>query len=362
MVNKRCAVQPYRITRLPCTGFNTVPTLWCAGAYRSRADSTQSTELQSFKNFVKKSPAFDVVVDSLNVANITPKGPKSQTTEIVDSLRVPEFRFRPVSSEGQASALSSVGRLSWRDSEWQRVIFSDESRFSLGGDAQRIRVWRHRGQHRDEPFVVTRPEGLVSLHLHPYRTICRNCVRMFKLHGMDYHRTPLGTSTAPYRDVWCLLAVVSELRDQGLNILVLGRKHMLRPSWNWDRHDINQIKQKSLCFFTENISEDDPFLLYAALHSGNHCNFVSRDLMRDHKACLPDSATRRLFFKWQRGHQLVVRGYVPGKRVRFQRTSTYDTIVQSTDTTWHIPYDEDGGDRSTYEVPEKWLCLTKEQH
>ncbi|KAI4887633.1 hypothetical protein NFI96_003809 [Prochilodus magdalenae] len=38
-------------------------------------------------------------------------------------------------------------RLSWSDSEWQRVIFSDESRFSLGGDAQRIRVWRHRG-HR----------------------------------------------------------------------------------------------------------------------------------------------------------------------------------------------------------------------
>ncbi|KAI4895282.1 hypothetical protein NFI96_000260 [Prochilodus magdalenae] len=93
-------------------------------------------------------------------------------------------------------------RLPWSDSEWQRVIFSDESRFSLGGDAQRIRVWRHRGQHRDERFVVTRPEGLVSLHLHPYRTICRNCVRMFKLHGMDYHRTPLGTSTAPYRDVW----------------------------------------------------------------------------------------------------------------------------------------------------------------
>ncbi|KAI4883550.1 hypothetical protein NFI96_030649 [Prochilodus magdalenae] len=83
-------------------------------------------------------------------------------------------------------------------SEWQRVIFSDESRFSLGGDAQRIRVWRHRGQ----VSRITRPEDLVSLHLHPYRTICRNCVRMFKLHGMDYHRTPSGTSTAPYRDVW----------------------------------------------------------------------------------------------------------------------------------------------------------------
>ncbi|KAI4877668.1 hypothetical protein NFI96_021346 [Prochilodus magdalenae] len=110
----------------------------------------------------------------------------------------------------------AIGRLSWSDSEWQRVIFSDESRFSLGGDAQRIRVWRHRGQHRDERFGVTRPEDLVSLHLHPYRTICRNCVRMFKLHGMDYHRTPLGTSTAPYRDVWRVALLMTELLNQWL--------------------------------------------------------------------------------------------------------------------------------------------------
>lgn len=65
-------------------------------------------------------------------------------------------------------------------------------------------------------------------------------------------------------------------------------------------------------------SEDDPFLLYAALHSGNHCRFVSRDLMRDHKACLADGGTRQLFFKWQRGHQMVVDGCVSaGRRVRF---------------------------------------------
>ncbi|KAG7328047.1 hypothetical protein KOW79_007991 [Hemibagrus wyckioides] len=152
-----------------------------------------------------------------------------------------------------------------------------------------------------------------------------------------------------------LLAVVSEL--QGLNVLVLGRKHMQQPSRNWNRHDMNQIQQKAHCFFTENISEDDPFLLYAALHSGNHCNFVSRDLMRDHKACLPDSATRRLFFKWQRGHQLVLSHFIPGKRIRFQRTSRYDTIVQNQGKTWHVPYDETGGARSTHEVPHRWLCL-----
>lgn len=197
-------------------------------------NKTTPEELESFKSFVKKRPAFDVIIDGLNVANITPKCVKSQT----------------------------------------------------------------------------------------------------------------------------LLAVVSEL--QGLNILVLGRKHMQQPSRNWNRHDMNQIKQKAHCFFTENISEDDPFLLYAALHSGNHCNFVSRDLMRDHKACLPDNATRRLFFKWQRGHQLVLSNFIPGKRIHFQRTSLYDTVVQSHGKTWHVPYDEDRGDRSTYEVPQRWLCLSND--
>lgn len=158
-----------------------------------------------------------------------------------------------------------------------------------------------------------------------------------------------------------LLAVVSELEQQSLNILVLGRKHMLRHSRNWDRQNMSRLKQKAHCFFTEDISEDDPFLLYAALNSGVHCKFLSRDLMRDHKACLPDSATRRLFFKWQRGHQLVISHYTPGKRVRFQRIFSYDTIIQTDGSSWHIPYDQKAEDRATYEVPQKWLCLTRDQ-
>ncbi|KAI4877999.1 hypothetical protein NFI96_012184, partial [Prochilodus magdalenae] len=96
----------------------------------------------------------------------------------------------PPSSQAQALSREEVQwcrtRLSWSDSEWQRVIFSDESRFSLGGDDQQIHVWRHRGQHQDEQFVVTCPKGLVSLYLHPYRTICGNCVRVFKLHGQSF--------------------------------------------------------------------------------------------------------------------------------------------------------------------------------
>lgn len=156
-----------------------------------------------------------------------------------------------------------------------------------------------------------------------------------------------------------LLAVVSELVLQGLTVLVLGRKHMLKPSRSWDKSNMILLQQKAHCFFTDNISEDDPFLLYASLHSGNHCRFVTRDLLRDHMACLPDGATRRLFFKWQRGHQLVLDNYIaPRRKVLFQHIPTYDTIVQTSGSSWHIPYD-DSPHRSTYEVPQKWLCLTK---
>ncbi|KAJ1102949.1 hypothetical protein NDU88_000386 [Pleurodeles waltl] len=117
-----------------------------------------------------------------------------------------------------------------------------------------------------------------------------------------------------------LLDVVSSLAQQNLRILVLGRKHMLSPSRNWDRRHMATVQQRATCFFTDNLSEDDPFLLYAALSSGSQCRFVTRDLMRDHKACLADSRIRRLFFKWQRGHQLVLPTYVPGKKVVFQVT------------------------------------------
>lgn len=61
-------------------------------------------------------------------------------------------------------------------------------------------------------------------------------------------------------------------------------------------------------------SEDDPFLLYATLNSGSHCKFITKDLLRDHKACLPDARAQRLFFKWQQGHQLAItKGFLKSK-------------------------------------------------
>ncbi|XP_062947303.1 mitochondrial ribonuclease P catalytic subunit isoform X1 [Cynocephalus volans] len=159
------------------------------------------------------------------------------------------------------------------------------------------------------------------------------------------------------RESKVLLDVVSQLAKQNLRLLVLGRKHMLRQRSRWRKDEMEKVQKQASCFFADDISKDDPFLLYATLHSGNHCKFITKDLMRDHKACLPDAKTQRLFFKWQQGHQLAIMNRFLGSKVTFQHIFSYDTVVQTTGDSWHIPYDEDLVERYSYEVPTKWLCL-----
>ncbi|GFV44200.1 hypothetical protein TNCV_1825671 [Trichonephila clavipes] len=44
----------------------------------------------------------------------------------------------------------------WNVTDWQKVVFSDESRFVLGTDDNRVRVWRHPGERYNPPHTVLR--------------------------------------------------------------------------------------------------------------------------------------------------------------------------------------------------------------
>ncbi|GFY12746.1 HTH_Tnp_Tc3_2 domain-containing protein [Trichonephila clavipes] len=60
---------------------------------------------------------------------------------------------------GRTSAVSTGfcrPRATWSVTDWRRVIFSDESRFSLSDDDHRTRVWRRTGQRSDPAFIVER--------------------------------------------------------------------------------------------------------------------------------------------------------------------------------------------------------------
>ncbi|GFX33154.1 transposable element Tc1 transposase [Trichonephila clavipes] len=44
----------------------------------------------------------------------------------------------------------------WRDNEWGRVLFTDESRFSLSSDSHRILIWRERRSHNHPSNIIER--------------------------------------------------------------------------------------------------------------------------------------------------------------------------------------------------------------
>ncbi|GFU06236.1 transposable element Tcb2 transposase [Trichonephila clavipes] len=44
----------------------------------------------------------------------------------------------------------------WRDNEWGRVLFTDESRFSLKSDSHRILIWRERGSRNHLSNIIER--------------------------------------------------------------------------------------------------------------------------------------------------------------------------------------------------------------
>ncbi|GFW11341.1 transposable element Tcb2 transposase [Trichonephila clavipes] len=44
----------------------------------------------------------------------------------------------------------------WNVTDWQKVVFSDESRFLLGTDDNRVRVWRCPGERNNSHYTVLR--------------------------------------------------------------------------------------------------------------------------------------------------------------------------------------------------------------
>ncbi|GFX89083.1 transposable element Tcb1 transposase [Trichonephila clavipes] len=67
------------------------------------------------------------------------------------------FRALPLTPEHRQLRLPwCQSRSMWNITDWQKVGFSDESRFVLGTDDNRVRVWRRPGERYNSPHTVLR--------------------------------------------------------------------------------------------------------------------------------------------------------------------------------------------------------------
>ncbi|GFV57578.1 transposable element Tcb2 transposase [Trichonephila clavipes] len=67
------------------------------------------------------------------------------------------FRALPLTPEHRQLRLQVCqARSMWNVTDWQKVVFSDESRFVLGTDDNRVRVWRRPGERYNSSHTVLR--------------------------------------------------------------------------------------------------------------------------------------------------------------------------------------------------------------
>ncbi|GFV69636.1 transposable element Tcb1 transposase [Trichonephila clavipes] len=68
------------------------------------------------------------------------------------------FRALPLTPEHRQLRLQwCQARSMWNVTDWQKVVFSDESRFILGIDDNLLRVWRCPGERNNSPHTVLGP-------------------------------------------------------------------------------------------------------------------------------------------------------------------------------------------------------------
>lgn len=157
-------------------------------------------------------------------------------------------------------------------------------------------------------------------------------------------------------------SVVSHFVKEGKKVLVLGRKHMDR----WPLINMKYIYDNASVFLADDLSQDDPFLLYAAMYSGQHTHFMSRDLMRGHTFLLQDPTLKILFKRWQTQHQYFLVYVDNNGKVTYRPPHPFSLSAQhSHNGAWHIPIEEEKKGKGFsireqyYSVYNNWLCLRR---
>lgn len=85
----------------------------------------------------------------------------------------------------------------------------------------------------------------------------------------------------------------------------------------WPKKNLSFIYSNASVFLTEDLSQDDPYLLYCALSCGLNTIIVSRDLMRSHLYLLKNQYYKSLFRRWLAQNLLQIKWIETNGRVQF---------------------------------------------
>ncbi|KAH8420549.1 hypothetical protein KR009_011287 [Drosophila setifemur] len=202
---------------------------------------------------------------------------------------------------------------------------------------------------RRDIFQRSTPEEVTRFKKYVEQTAPYDCV----IDGLNVAYST-GTKKTPQQLAKLVATVVRHFRQQNKRVLVLGREHMR----NWSKQAMHYVQSNASLFLTNNLSHDDPFLLYATLKSGLETDFFSRDLMRSHAFHL-GTELKPIFRRWQQQHQFSLITQTQTGRIIVKEPIRYRLSTHRVGNTWHLPFCETYTQHPTesFEVPSNWLCL-----
>jgi len=158
-----------------------------------------------------------------------------------------------------------------------------------------------------------------------------------------------------------LLDTITHLDNMGKRIMVIHRTNMKGYP------DYRLISDRAKCILLDKVTQDDPYMLIAALHSGNDCLLVTNDLLRQYYYKLSEKSTKlaKLFVNWQFIHQMQIPFVNILKKSGKNHYEPNFTIpvrhkIEASETLnrWHIPIREERTPNSVnFQTPKNWMCI-----
>ncbi|GFV91278.1 hypothetical protein TNCV_897971 [Trichonephila clavipes] len=131
----------------------------------SRAENRVWSDQEDHEERGSKDRAANICGPHSDSFNDTSRRRRSNSRHLEANLKSKRpFRALPLTPEHRQLRLQwCQARSMWNVTDWQKVVFSDEFRFVLGTDDNRVRVWRRPGERYNSPtlFYVTLPAQLV---------------------------------------------------------------------------------------------------------------------------------------------------------------------------------------------------------
>ncbi|XP_017029120.1 mitochondrial ribonuclease P catalytic subunit [Drosophila kikkawai] len=246
--------------------------------------------------------------------------------------------------QAKVTQLGALGKCQACQQHLQPVAISDEQFRQLS------ECFLERVLIRSDVFQRSSPKEVTRFKKYVERTAPYDCV----IDGLNVAYST-GTKKSPQQLAKLVATVVRHFREQDKRVLVLGREHMR----NWSKQAMHYVQNNASLFLTSNLSQDDPFLLYATLRSGQDTDFFSRDLMRSHAFHLGPEL-KPIFRRWQQEHQFSLITQTQTGQIIVKEPIRHRLCAhEAADGTWHVPYCEAYtlNPTESFEVPAKWLCL-----